>query len=237
MVSTKQKSRKMKMGMRAKKSNRSRKQHGGQTSTMSESTSSMPELSSSTSSMPELSSSTMPTSTMPTSTLPTTTSRVSKLPMSSSTSTKPPTSTLKTPLKKVDIYFKLEGGVPKFVSSSDPGITVDTTPIIAQTTMNINPSLGKLHDYSGSGWSQANRWVSVPPSRMNQSRNALRLSVGDNLIRKIGARSILPKQIQLPSLLSTVVAKGLDKAIFGIGTKPGDPKNGNAVMLITLMFA
>ncbi len=159
------------------------------------------------------------------------------MPMSS-TSTKPsPTSTA--PLKKVNIYFKLEEGAPKFVSSSDPGITVDTTPKIAQAAIKINPSLGKLYDYSGSGWSQANRWVSIPLSKLNKGTNALRLSVGDNLVRKIGApsASILRNQIQLPSLLPGVIAKGLDKATFGIGTKPGDPKNGNAVILITLMFA
>ena len=254
MVSTKQKSRKMKMGTRTKKSNRSRKQRGGQTSTMSESTSSMPESSSSTSSMPESSSSTssmpeitstMPelsssTSTMSTSTSPTTTSRVSKLPMSFSrtTSTKPtPTSTV--PLKKVDIYFKLEGGKPKFVSSSDAGITVGGTST-GTATIKINPSLGKLHDYSGSGWTQANKWVPLDPDRrIDKPTSALRLAVvnTNNLIRKIGGKLILPNQIKLPSLLSAVDAKGLEKATFGIGTNPGDPKNGNAVILITLMFA
>lgn len=208
----------MKMGTRTKKSNRSRKQRGGQTSTMT-----MPELSSSTSTMSA--------------------SKISKLPMSSSTSTstKPltPISTSTIPLKKVDVYFNLEGGKPKFISSSDPGITVGATST-GTARIKINPSLGKLYDYDGSGWTQANKWVSLDPDRrIDKPTNALRFAVvnTNNLIRKIGGKLILPNQIKLPSLLSEVDAKGLEKATFAIGTNPGDPNNGNAVIKIILMFA
>jgi hypothetical protein len=163
--------------------------------------------------------------------------------MSSSTSTKPSTSTSTPtstpPLKKVDVYFKLEGGKPKFISSSDAGITVGGTST-GIATININPSLGKLYDYDGSGWTQANKWVPVDPkAKIDKATNALRLTVvnTNQLIRKIDGKSILPSQIKLPSLLSKVDAKGLDKATFAIGTIPGDSKNGNAVIKIILMFA
>ena len=226
MVNTKQNSRKMKMGTRrVKKSKRSRKQRGGQAVPMLESTTS----SSSTSTIsPSSSTSTM--SKMP----------ASKLPMPTSTRSMSTTSTSTVPLKSVDLYFKLESAqnIPKFISSSDPGITVDDTKSSSgKATITIKPSLGNLHDYSGSGWSQASKWISLPPSRMDKPANALRLTQGNKLIRKRNGLSIQNNQIKLPSLLSNVEANGLDKATFGIGINPGDPNNGNAVIKITFMFA
>jgi len=145
----------------------------------------------------------------------------------------------------VNLYFNLDAtGKPVLISSDDAGVTFMSSSVGGNAVVNIGSALGPLKGFSGSGWSQANKWVPLTAAKLDKASNALYIEgqVGSSL-KKLHLAAYKPApaltsttESVLPKQVSQITIRGLDTATFGLGTNAGDPANGAAKMLVTLTF-
>jgi len=145
----------------------------------------------------------------------------------------------------VTLYFGNDNPAkgPNFISSSDPRVKYVSS-AVASANISIDPSLGPLKSFSGSGWSDANKWIPVTGAKLDNAINALNIkqqqTSGTRLLRNpTYTKPMLAatKEVKLPQQVSNITIGGLDTATFALGKKPGgDTNNRNAKILVSLTF-
>ena len=157
----------------------------------------------------------------------------------------------------VDLYFKLDNPLkgPTFIKSSDPRVKYVSSGNGGTVVLNVNPTLGMLKGFNGSGWSQANKWIPLAPTdpktqlpligtKLDSSTNGLYLNQPYGSRTRYLHNTVYNKQItltsnvevKLPQVVTDITLGGLTTATFSLGTNSGDPANNSAKIKIMLYF-
>jgi hypothetical protein len=150
----------------------------------------------------------------------------------------------------VDLYFNVDNPLkgPTFIKSSDPRVKYVSSGNGGTAVVSIDKSLGTLKGFNGSGWSQANRWIPLPPAKLDFANNALNIkqpfgSSTRYLYNQAYNKHMLSSnvEVKLPQQVSNIILGGLDTATFGLGTNAGakideNDENKRAKILVTLTF-
>jgi len=143
----------------------------------------------------------------------------------------------------VNLYFTIDAtNKPTLVKSTDPRVKYVSS-AITSAVISIDPSLGPLNSFNGSGWSQAGRWIPLTGSKLDYSTNALNIKEPNGsgtryLHNPAYNRPMLTTgvEVKLPQTVTNITLGGLSTATFGLGTNAGDTANNNAKILVTLNF-
>ena len=147
----------------------------------------------------------------------------------------------------VDLYFNVDNPLkgPTFIKSSDPRVKYVSSGKGGTAVVSIDKSLGTLKSFNGKGWSQANRWIPLPPARLDFANNALNIKQpfgsGTRFLHNPTYKNRMLSsnvEVKLPQQVSNIILGGLDTATFGLGTNIGAQidVNKEAKILVTLTF-
>lgn len=138
-----------------------------------------------------------------------------------------------TGIKNVTLKDALAGSAVTFTVEGSNKITLS----------NIPASMGKLSNVKFSTWNN-NAWTQQS-TQQNASRvnlpmsgqgGTIALESAGKIVRRPGARGIMPAHTRLPAVLPTLTIRNIDTQNFGVLSTTGDPANGNTNICIHLFF-
>ena len=108
------------------------------------------------------------------------------------------------------------------------------------TVSNIPASMGNLSNVKFSTWNNG-AWTQQSAqqdaAKVNRpGSTAIALESAGKIVRRPGARGIMPDHTRLPAALSSLTIRNLDTSNFGTLAPTGDTANGNTNICVHLFF-